>query len=138
MTSELAERPTTNAWLVLSIRCAVGLLVLLPAFILWMQVATLDNVSRSKGLDGSWHTVLLPVATAGYLIGLAVWAFTQKKSLVRDGYLVLYCAYVAGFFAWAFSAANDLEALAYVLPAVVFAIDRLIMGLATQREQSNL
>jgi hypothetical protein len=130
MTSELAQRPTINAWLVFCIRCAVGLLVLLPALILWMQVAILDNVGRSTGLDGSWQTVLLPVATVAYLIALAVWAVTRKSSFVRDGYLVLYCAYVAGFFAWAFSPAQDLEALAYMLPAVVFAVDRLIISLA--------
>src|SRR5205807_2117358 len=104
----------TNAWLVFWIRCAVGLLVLLPAFILWMQVAALDNVGRSSGLDRTWQTLLLPVATVVYLIALAVWAYTRNRSFVRDGYLILYCAYVAVVFAWAFSPINDLEALAYL------------------------
>ena len=135
LTSELVQHPTANPRLMFSIRCAVGLLVLLPAFILWMQIATIHNAGRSIGLDVSWHAVLLPVATVPYLIGLAVWAFTRKNSVVRDGYLVLYCAYVAVFFAWVSSATSDLEALAYVLPPVVFAVDRLLMGLARRSPQ---
>jgi hypothetical protein len=95
-----------------------------------MQVAILDNAASASGLER--RKKLARRCTARGVCGLSdrlsQWAFGRGKSLPRDGYLFLYCVYIAGFFAWAFSVWDDLVALAYVLPVVAFGIDRLIMA----------
>jgi hypothetical protein len=153
MTSELAERLITSPRLIFSIRCTVGVLVLLPAFIVWMQFGILDNVARSKGVEGNWHALLIPLATIAYLVGLGVWVFTRRRSFVRDGYLILYCGYIAGLlmlissgnflhqlalYGPVMALTNHLEDFVYLAPPVVFLIDRLIMVLSRQHERSTL
>ena len=153
MTTELAERLTAYPRLIFAIRCAIGLLVLLPAFVIWMHVAVLANLARSEGLEGNWHALLIPLATIAYLVALSIWAFTKRRSLVRDGYLIVYCGYIAGLLAFISSGnflhqlglygpviafTNHLEDFAYLAAPVIFSIDRLIMVWPGQREQSNL
>jgi hypothetical protein len=151
MTAELSARLTSNRRLWFYVRCAVGVLVLLPAFIVWLQFAFLENVARSKGEEG-WHSFVILLTTIGYLVALVTWMVTQKRTLVRDGYLIAYCAYIAGVFALALSGnfvhqiklygpitavSNHLDAMFYVALPAAFLVDRLIMVLQGRREQSN-
>jgi hypothetical protein len=153
MTAELSARLTPNRRLWFYVRCAVGVLVLLPAFVMWLQLAFLDNVARSKGEGGGWHSFVILLTTIGYLVALVIWMVRQKRAPLRDGYLIAYCAYIAGLLAFASSGnflhqiglyglitavSNHLDALLYVALPVAFLVDRLILLLQGQREQSNL
>lgn len=147
MTAELSAQLTPNRRLGFYVRCALGVLVLLPAFVVWLQLAFLDNVARSKG-EGGWHSVVVLLATIGYLVALVVWMVRQKRAPLRDGYLIAYCAYIAGLLAFASSGnflhqiglygpitaiGNHLDALLYVALPVAFLADRLVLLLQGRR-----
>jgi hypothetical protein len=113
----------------------------LSAFVLWLQLAFLENVARSNG-EGGWHSVVVLLSTIGYLVALVLWMLRQEPAPLRDGYLIAYCAYIAGLLALVLSGnflhqvqlygpltavTNHLAALLYVALPVVFSVDRLIL-----------
>jgi hypothetical protein len=152
MTNGLAERLTMHSRVIIGVRCAIGLLVLLPAFLIWMHVAVLANIARAEGAEANWHASVIPLTTLGFLITLGSWAFTRRPSLVRDMYMVAYCGYIVILSAYVSSGnfmhqlslygvgtalGNHLDNLAYLALALVFLFDRLILVFTTRREQSN-
>jgi hypothetical protein len=151
MTAELAPRFTLNQRLAFFVRCGLGVLVLLPAFVVWLQLAFLENIARSTGEDG-WHSFVILLATILYLGALVAWMVNRKTMPIRDSYLIGYCVCIAGLLAYASSGnffhqiklydfitalGNHLDALFYVALPVAFSLDRLMMLLRGRRERSN-
>lgn len=122
-------------------RCCAGVLVLLPAFMVWGQFAVLSNIAHSEGAEGYWHAAFVPIGALVYVAVLGYWAFTKRPSFLRDGYLAGYAGYVAGMYVWIISGnvthqlalysvtwvlAEHFVDILFLAPALGFLIDRTI------------
>src|SRR5687768_10592592 len=110
MTVGLIERPSASRWLVFSIRVLCGLLVLLPAFLVWMQFAFLDNVARSEGRAGNWESY----SSGQHRLPICFWRLGIYEAIIfgarriPDSLLWLHSRHPGIYFFRQFSAPTEL------------------------------